>query len=82
MSVVVDIKINDHLIAMYAISRIETGEIDNRYRVSRHYPDSRPNQDDALVTLRHHYDDPVESLVSRAIALAQSEWGPVPRIRS
>jgi hypothetical protein len=82
VSVIVDIKINTNLVASYSITRVagvaEAGSI-NTYSVGRHFPDTRPGQNDQLVTLEHDYADPVEDLVARALPLAVAGYGPVPR---
>jgi hypothetical protein len=81
--IVVEVKLNTQLIAMYGMTRIEDGpepEKLNTYKVGRFFPDSMPVRDSEELTLQHRYDDPVEQLVTRAIALAEEKFGPAPRL--
>lgn len=73
----VDIKVNDKLIAMYTVGRVADGENGepNTYVVGRNFPDTRPGQDDRLVTVEHTYEDPVEQLVAAAVMSALGEFG-------
>jgi hypothetical protein len=84
MSVHIEIKLNTKVIAAYSFhrNRENVGDIPglNEYRVERTAPDVRPGQDDHLVSLVHHYNDPVESLVGRGIQMAERIWGSPPRV--